>query len=331
MTLLERIGRRSGVDIAIAVDSTALGPALGGCRMWPYPTREDAVADAVRLSGAMTLKAAAAGLRLGGGKAVIRVSPGPRPAGPEREKILRDLADAVNELDGRYITAEDVGTTSADMEVLARSTRWVVGRPGGSGDPAPFTAAGVGVSIRACLRHLYGSPDVAGRSVAVVGLGAVGSRLARELSAAGAELVLADVDPSRPGNAGVHEALRAAVDVLAPCAMGGVIDTRLVDELRCRIICGAANNQLADDGLAERLAERRILWAPDFIVNAGGLINVAMELDGYDAELAMARALDLERVVGRVLRHAEGARITPLAAARWLAERRLGSVAPVAA
>jgi leucine dehydrogenase len=255
-----------------------------------------------------------------------------------REGLLHDFADAVNSLGGSYITAEDVGTTSADMAKLAGFSDHVVGRPeasGGSGDPGEFTAAGVEAAMRACAGHVLGERSLAGRSVAIVGVGSVGGALARRLAADGASLILADVDPSRRALADTlgarwaepHEALRADVDVLAPCALGGVIDTELVDELRCRIICGSANNQLADDALAATLADRGVLYAPDFIVNAGGLINVSLELSGYDPERAHERIAGIEPVMARVLEHAFETRLTPLAAATELARKRLAKPA----
>jgi leucine dehydrogenase len=286
----------------------------------------------------MTLKAAAAGLMLGGGKGVICVPPGVDATGPARIALLHDFADAVELLDGAYITAEDVGTDSRDMVTIAQLTRHVVGLPaadGGSGDPSPFTAAGVHAAIRACVRHRFGSPALAGRSVAIVGCGHVGERLARRLAAAGAQLLLADVDDAKraladelPGARWIdaETALTAAVDVLAPCALGGVIDAETIDTLGCGIVCGAANNQLADDELAAALDARGILYAPDFIVNAGGLINVSLELGSYDARVAAARTGAIEDVFDELLAEASAAGITPLEAAIRRAEARLGRV-----
>jgi leucine dehydrogenase len=331
--LLVARGRRSGAHTIIAVHSTTLGPALGGCRIWRYPDLGAAVDDALRLSAAMTLKAAVAGLPLGGGKAVIRLPDGEY----RREAVLRDFAEAVNLLDGRYITAEDVGSTSEDMAVLAGLTEHVVGRPttgGGSGDPGDFTAAGVLAAMRAACTEVFGAPDLGGRSVAIIGLGSVGEHLARRLAGLGARLELCDIDPAKRGLAaelgaawlGEPAAAHAArVDILAPCALGGLLDARRVEELGCRIVCGAANNQLDADERAERLAERGILYAPDFIVNAGGLINVALELTGYDLGLATHRAADIEAVLGRVLFRARAAGVTPLAAAKELAAARLSA------
>ena len=334
--LLVRRGERSGIYNVIAIDSTVLGPSLGGCRIWHYASLQDAVDDALRLSHAMTLKAAVAGLQVGGGKAVICLPAGLEPTWAVRQQMLRDFADSVNLLGGRYITAEDVGTTSRDMEVLAGFCRYVVGRPtdrGGSGDPAEFTAAGVEAAMRACATRLFGSPALAAHSVAIIGLGNVGSSLARRLARAGATLVVSDIDLRKQEIArelgaewlDPDEALHADVDILAPCALGGIVDDDVVDELRCRAICGSANNQLTHDGVAAGLAERGILYAPDFVTNAGGLINVSLELGHYDREQAIRRAADIQSVVERIFAHADEAGVTPLAAATELARRWLSA------
>lgn len=336
--LVIRRGRRSGLYSAIAVHSTTLGPALGGCRMWSYADSMEGARDALRLSRAMTLKAAAAGLDLGGGKGVIVLPPGAAPPrGAARRDVLLDFADAVNALDGSYVTAEDVGTSARDMVTIAEVTRWVSGLPvvhGGSGDPSSFTALGVEVAIRACLRERLGSPEPAGRRVAVVGCGRVGERLARRLAAGGAQLLLADVDASKralvaelAGASWVapDAAVLADVDVLAPCALGGVVHDVNVDRLRAAIVCGSANNQLADDRLAERLAARGVLYAPDFIVNAGGLINVSAELTpgGWDEATAHERVSRIGPLIDAILREARRRDVTPLAAAVELARGRL--------
>ena len=336
--LLVRRGRRTGAHTIVAIHSTMLGPALGGCRLWLYTDLQAAIDDALRLSAAMTLKAAAARLPLGGGKAVIFPPPDLALAGRPREALLSDFADTLNMLDGLYITAEDVGTTAGDMAVLAGLSPHVVGVPtesGGSGDPGEFTAAGVQAAMRACARNRFGSPELCGRSIALVGLGHVGEPLARLLTAAGAGLVLSDIDRSKRALADElgaswrepGEALREDVDILAPCAMGGAIDEALCAELQARIVCGSANNQLAGPHLADVLAARGVLYAPDFIVNSGGLINVSLELTGYDRELALTRADAIEDVLGSILEHAESVEITPLAAAVELATERIAAEA----
>jgi leucine dehydrogenase len=304
--------------------------------MWHHATLDDAIEDALRLSAAMTLKAAAAGLDLGGGKSVIWLPGDELPAGRARRELMHDFAETVELLGGSYITAEDVGTTIADMELLAAHTKYVVGRAlaeGGSGDPGPRTAAGVEAAIRACCSHRFGSASLAGRRIAVVGVGSVGGPLARSLASAGALLALSDVDERKRAIAEELEAewldpdvaLRAPLDVLAPCALGGVLDEVAARELRCEIVCGSANNQLSDDAVADLLAARGILYAPDFIVNAGGLINVALELTGYDPALASRRIAAIESTLGAVLERARSAGETPLDAARELARLRLAS------
>jgi leucine dehydrogenase len=334
--LLTRRGERSGMAIVIAIHSTTLGPALGGCRMWHYPHEWDGIDDALRLARAMTLKAAAAGLDLGGGKGVVCLPDGDRPSGERRRAVLLDFGDAVESLEGRYITAEDVGTCTDDMAVIAERTPSVVGLPpelGGSGDPSPITARGIEQAIRACCSHRFGSPQLRGVRVAVVGLGHVGGALARRLSAAGAELVVSDIDSAKRMLAPElrarwlepQTALLAECEVLAPCALGGAIGEENVEALRCRILCGAANNVLADESLAERLHDRGIVYAPDFIANAGGLIHVYAELRGHD-NAAVDELVDSIGVsVERVLQEADAAGTTPLEAARELARRRLAA------
>ena len=330
-----RRGERSGLYCVVAVHSTALGPALGGLRIWHYPASADAVRDAMRLAAGMTLKAAAAGLALGGGKGVICAPPGGLD-GERRRAALLDFGDLVESLDGHYITAEDVGTSPGDLVTLSERTEHVTGLPadrGGSGDPSPFTAIGVEAAIRACAAERFGSPDLAGRTVCVVGLGHVGAGLARRLADGGCELLVSDIDPGKRALAEVLgatwrdpvDATLAECDVLAPCALGGAIDVTNARELRCEIVCGSANNQLADDALAGVLAERGVLYAPDFVANAGGLIHVFMELEGYSEERAVELALGIGETVARILGFARERGVTPLTAARELAGERLGA------
>jgi leucine dehydrogenase len=332
--LLVRRGPRTSAQLITAVHSTVLGPSLGGCRLWRYADLDAAIADALRLAGAMTLKAAAAGLALGGGKSVIFPPVGLALDGDARAALLADFAESLELLDGIYITAEDVGTTPEDMAVLSGYSTHVTGAPpsdGGSGDPGEFTAAGVYAGLRACARHCFGSPDLGGRSVAVVGVGRVGAPLARRLAAAGASLVLADLNPAKQELARAlgaqwlptEQALRAELDVVCPCALGGAIDRDVCRDLQARVICGSANNQLADDGLADALAERGVLYAPDFIVNAGGLISVAGEVEHRDRARVPAAIAGIEDTLARILDHARHAGITPLAAALVLARERI--------
>lgn len=329
-----RRGERSGLYCIVAVHSTARGPSLGGCRMWSYDDAGAAVRDALRLSRAMTLKAAVADLPLGGGKGVIMApAQGVLSAGRRRAALL-DFADTVQTLQGRYVTAEDVGTSSRDMSVIAQRTAYVAGLArarGGSGDPSPLTALGVEAAIRATCERAFADGCLAGRSICVIGLGHVGSRVAKRCARAGATLTLADVDEAKrdlaqqlgarwttPG-----EALTAAVDVLVPCALGGLLNDATVNRLRCRAIAGAANNQLAQDRIAVRLAERGIVWAPDFVANAGGLINIACEQGGYDPAAARPRVRAIADTLHEIFDRSDADGSTPLAAALALARARL--------
>jgi leucine dehydrogenase len=331
--LVVRRGPRSGRHVIVAVHSTVLGPALGGVRLWHYPSEADGVRDALRLARGMTYKAAASGLDLGGGKGVICAPQKPLSA-TARRNLLLDFADVVESLDGRYITAEDVGTSPEDLLTIRERTRHVTGLPtdhGGSGDPSPFTAMGVEAAMRACARERFGVAGLAGRRIAIAGLGHVGARLAQRLTAAGADLVVTDVDEGRRAVArelgarwaGPDEVLLVDCDILAPCALGGAIHAGNVGRLRCEVVCGCANNQLADEGLAVVLADRGVLYAPDFIVNAGGLIHVYRELRGYSEEDARELALGIEDTLGHILAAARAAGVTPLDAAREIAEARL--------
>src|SRR4051794_20759243 len=281
----------------VAVHSTARGPALGGCRMWTYDDSRAAVRDVLRLSRAMTFKAAVAGLPLGGGKGVIMLRPEEASLTPERrEAVLQDFGDTVDALDGAYLTAEDVGTSEPDMEVISGQTKHVTGLASGSGDPSPWTALGCEVAIRVTCERAFGTDDLNGRRIAVIGLGSVGGRLAEMLHEGGAELVVADVNQSKRELAerlgatwtDPHSALTADVDLVAPCALGGILNDETVPALNCKAIAGAANNQLASEALDHALAERGILWAPDFVCNAGGIINNAVELEAAGASAERA-------------------------------------------
>ena len=325
----------------VAVHSTVRGPSLGGCRMWSYDDSRAALRDAMRLSRAMTLKAAVADLGLGGGKGVIMTPAGAPLAPRQRRDALLDFADTVESLDGRYVTAEDVGTSSRDMSLIAQRTKHVAGLArsrGGSGDPSPLTALGVEAAIEASCERAYADGSLAGRAICVIGLGHVGSRVAKRCARAGARLIVADMDERKRGLAeqlGAHwmrpaDALVSDVDVLAPCALGGFLDDDLVPRLRCRVIAGAANNQLADDRIAGLLAARGILWAPDFVANAGGLINIAEELGGYDAAVARVRVRGIGETLREIFDRAETNRTTPLAAAMDLARSRLNGAAVLA-
>jgi leucine dehydrogenase len=331
-----RRGPRSGLFTIVAVHSTARGPSLGGCRMWTYDDNRAAIRDALRLSEGMTYKSAVAGLPLGGGKGVIVLRPGEPLDARRRRAALLDFGETVERLGGTYVTAEDVGTSTRDMTVIAKTTRHVSGlsrRAGGSGDPSPFTALGVVHAIEATLERAFGDPSPRGRSVAVVGLGHVGLRVARLLARAGARLVVADIDRGKRAEAErldarwatPAKAMTAAVDVLVPCALGGVLDHESVPRLQAPTIAGAANNQLASADVADLLTEHGVLWAPDFVANAGGIVNISVELErgGYDPARAKARTALIGDTLRRIFDDASAARITPLAAATALAQKNL--------
>jgi leucine dehydrogenase len=305
--------------------------------MWTYDDERAAVRDALRLSRAMTFKSAVAGLPLGGGKGVIMLPAGSAaPAGAARRDVLLDFGETVEALDGAYITAEDVGTSEPDIETISEVTSHVSGLAvsrGGSGDPSPWTAVGVEAAMRVACERVFGTDSLEGRRVAVVGVGHVGGPLAESLARGGAQLVLADIDDRRRELADrlgatwtdPETALTADVDVLAPCALGGVLNEDTVPRLRCRVVTGAANNQLAGEADGERLAERGILWVPDFVTNAGGVVNIAVELEpeGYDTQRAEVRVRAIGDTVRAVLDHAEETGTTPLAAALEIARRRV--------
>ena len=322
----------TGLRAIVAIHSTVLGPSLGGTRWYPYSATTDAVADVLRLSEAMSYKAAAAGLDLGGGKAVIIGD----PAAKRSEAFLEAYARLIDQFNGRYITAEDVGTTVEDMQVLRRVTPHVTGLPfedGGSGDPSPATARGVHAAIRATAMHLWGSSNLHGRKVVIVGVGKVGSALVDRLVGEGCEVLASDVNRAAIDAVvrrhdvevlGVDEALSAPCDILSPAAMGGSLNERSIAALRCQAVVGAANNQLADPDVdAVRLRERGILYAPDFVVNAGGLINIAEEIRGYDADRAAAAVDRVGESVRNVLELSKEHDIDTHRAAVRLAQARI--------
>jgi leucine dehydrogenase len=304
--------------------------------MWTYDDNRAAIRDALRLSEGMTYKSAVAGLPLGGGKGVIVLKPGEPLDAKRRRAALLDFGETVERLGGTYVTAEDVGTSTKDMTTIATRTAHVSGlsrRAGGSGDPSPFTALGVVHAIEATAERVFGSPSLKGRTVAVVGLGHVGLRVANLVHKAGAKLVVADIDRGKRDEAArldatwatPAKAMTAAVDVLVPCALGGVLDHESVPHLQAPAIAGAANNQLASADVADLLRERSILWAPDFVANAGGIVNIAVELDpdGYDPQRAKARTKTIGDTLRRIYDESAAANTTPLTAAMALAESNL--------
>ena len=323
----------SGLKAYISVHDTTLGPALGGMRMWPYPTEAEALEDANRLAKAMTYKAAIAQTGQGGGKAVILGDPSTKT-----EALLRAIGRAIESLNGQYITAEDMNLTVADLEVVRQETRWVSGlsrEAGSSGDPSPFTALGCLAGLRACAQETFGSDDLAGLRVAIQGVGAVGGRLAGLCAEAGATIFVSDLDASHArAIADEHRAtfvedpdalLTMECDILSPCARGAVLDAKRIPDLNCRIVAGAANNQLADDQCAEQLAARDILYAPDYVINAGGILNIACEFadGGYTEDEARRRVEEIGETLHSIFGRAREQGITTEAAARGLAEERL--------
>ena len=326
----------TGLRAIIALHDTALGPGLGGTRFHPYASMDQALADVLRLSRAMTSKNAVAGLDHGGGKAVIIGDPH-RDKSPE---LLHAYGRFVESLAGRYVTACDVGTYVADMDVVGETTRWATGRSferGGAGDSSLLTAYGVFQGMRAAAQHVWGEPSLAGRRVGIAGVGKVGRRLTDHLLEDGAEVVVADVDTRAVASLlRVHPRVRAVddldvlvreeLDVFSPNALGGALDDETVAALRARVVCGGANNQLVsegDGGTADRLLARGIVYAPDFLVNAGGVIQVSDELHGFDMERARERTRTIFEHTLQVLRDAEASGVSPAVAADRLAERRI--------
>jgi valine dehydrogenase (NAD+) len=325
---------QTGLKAIIAIHSTALGPSLGGTRFYPYPTEDDALEDVLRLAQGMTYKSAAAGLDLGGGKAVIIGD----PASMKTEPLLRIYGQFVDSLSGRYITAEDVGTTQADMDMIFRHTRHVTGvsrSRGGSGDPSAATAYGVWWAIKSVFGLLDGTADLAGRHIVVSGVGKVGTSLVRCLVEERARVTVTDVDAAAVERvrrdfdvevAPPDEAHTVACDVYSPCALGGALNVLTIPELKCRAVVGSANNQLADPTCADVLEERGILYAPDFIVNAGGVINIAEELVGYHRERAYANIRRIHETTRSVIEDARTLGVTSAAAAELRALRRITEV-----
>lgn len=325
----------AGYRAVLAIHSTVAGPAVGGTRLWSYPSEADAVTDALRLSRGMTYKNALAGLPLGGGKAVILAGGDATTATTGREAMLRAHGRAVERLGGRFVTAEDVGTSPADMEILRRETRHVAGLPdgaGGSGDPSPRTAHGVVRAIRAAAFHRWGSDKLAGRTVSIQGCGHVGQHLARELSDLGARLRVTDVDGERVRHVveatGAEAVAPEAIfdveaDLFAPCALGGILNAETIPRLRVEIVAGAANNQLREGADGDRLRGRGILYAPDYVANAGGVISGAPDILGWDEDGTPARIEGIYDTLLAVLRLADAEGVSPHTAADRLAEERL--------
>jgi len=322
---------KTGLKAIIAIHDTTLGPALGGCRMWDYKKESDALTDVLRLSQGMTYKAAVAGLDLGGGKAVIIGN----SKTMKNEFLFRSFGRFVDGLAGRYITAEDVGTSVSDMEWVRHETKYVTGISralGGSGDPSPVTALGTYVGIKACLKRINGSDSLEGIKIAVQGMGHVGQNLLKLLSDAGAKLYISDIDEKKLKMATKEIKAKVInsddiygldVDIFTPCALGGIINDETIPKFRCKIIAGAANNQLEKERKhGKDLHEKGILYAPDYVINAGGLINVYNELQGYNREKALAQAEGIYNILSEVLDVAEKEGVpTPVASNKYAEER----------
>jgi len=323
----------SGYHGIIAIHSTALGPAVGGTRFWSYSSEEEALTDALRLSHGMTYKTALAGLPLGGGKSIIIGN----NAMQNREALLRAHGRFVDTLRGRYITAEDVGTTPADMEIMRLETQHVAGLPGRSGNPAPYTARGVFRALQASRKFLLDTNNLSGLTVAIQGCGSVGYYLAKLLHEAGAKLIVTDVNRnsmSRVVDEFAAEAVQpdeifsVRADVFAPCALGGVINDRTIPQLKVQIVAGSANNQLLEERHGAMLQDRNILYAPDYVANAGGILNGCVEILGWEAERASRKVDEIYDTILRIFESAQAQGITTSKAADQLAEDRLSRAKP---
>lgn len=329
----------SGLNAIIAIHDTTLGPALGGTRLWNYNSHEDAIIDALRLSRGMTYKAAISGLNLGGGKAVIIGD----AATIKTEALWRRYGKFVNSLNGKYITAEDVNTSARDMEYISIETDFVTGVPeymGGSGDPSPFTAYGVFMGMKAAAKKMWGSDDLSGKKVLVQGVGHVGQYLTGHLIEEGAKVYITDINQSKVKQTvekfhsvevvDGDKIFDLDIDIYAPCALGATVNTESINKMKCPIIAGAANNQLADENVhGPMLIEKGILYVPDFLINAGGLINVCAELEGYNRERVNG---NVEKIYGRTLEIfdlSEKEKIHTQLAAMHIAEKRLKDIANV--
>lgn len=334
--------RASGLKAVIAIHSTALGPALGGTRFYPYANEAEAVADALNLARGMSYKNAMAGLDHGGGKAVIIGDP-EKIEPPQRTALLLAYGRFVASLGGRYVTACDVGTYVADMDVVARECRWTTGRSpekGGAGDSSVLTAFGVYQGMRASADHLWGDPSLRGRTVGIAGVGKVGHHLVEHLLNEGAHVVITDVreeavrriterHPSVRPVADTDALIRVEdLDIYAPCALGGALNDDTVPVLTAKVVCGAANNQLAHPGVEKDLADRGVLYAPDYVVNAGGVIQVADELHGFKFERCKGKAAKIYDTTLEIFARANQDGIPPAAAADRIAEQRMHEASP---
>ena len=324
----------AGLKAIIAIHNSVLGPALGGLRMWPYATEQDALNDVLRLSRGMTYKNAVAGLNIGGGKAVIIGN----PATDKSEALFRAFGQFVESLGGRYITAEDVGIDVNDMEYVYRETEYVTGVHqvhGGSGDPSPFTAYGTLQGLMATLQRTYGNEEVGKYSYAVQGLGHVGMEFVKLLRERGAKVFVTDINQALVDKAvdehgaeavGLDDIYDVPADVYSPCALGGTVNEATLPRLKAKVICGAANNQLANNAIGDEVEKRGIVYAPDYAVNAGGVMNVALELDGYNRERAMRMMRTIYHNLARIYEISARDGIPTYRAADRLAEERIEAI-----
>ncbi len=328
----------TGLKAIIAVHNTVLGPSLGGTRFWNYNNEMEALTDVLRLSRGMTYKSSVAGINLGGGKAVIMGD----PKKIKNEALLRRFGKFVNSLGGKYITAEDVAMTSRDMEIIKMETDYVSGLPenmGGSGDPSPVTAYGVYVSMKASAKETWGSDSLSGKKILVQGIGHVGEVLVSHLTKDGAKVFINDISEERLKEVSTKykaEVVSADtmfdldIDIYAPCALGATVNEVTLSKLKCKIICGAANNQLADEKIhGELVTKKGILYAPDFVVNAGGIINVYYELKGYNRERALAHAEQIYTTTFNLFQLAKKEGMPTYMAANRLGEQRIEAIARI--
>jgi leucine dehydrogenase len=329
----------TGLKAIIAIHNTILGPSLGGTRMWSYKTEMEALTDVLRLSRGMTYKSSVAGLNLGGGKAVIIGDSKTQ----KNEALMRRFGKFVNSLSGKYITAEDVGVNTKDMEYIKMETDFVSGLPenmGGSGDPSPVTAYGVYLSMKASAKEKWGNDSLAGKKVVVQGIGHVGESLVKHLVKEGAKVSIYDINEDRlkaiaketgaeviKDAAGIYD---LDMDIYAPCALGATVNSDTLSRLKCAIICGAANNQLADENVHGKMViEKGILYAPDFVVNAGGIINVFYELEGYNRERALSHAEKIYDTTLNIFKVSKEQNIPTYMAANRIAEKRIADIAKI--
>ncbi|HEY4326267.1 MAG TPA: Glu/Leu/Phe/Val dehydrogenase [Mucilaginibacter sp.] len=328
----------TGLKAIIAIHDTTLGPALGGTRMWAYKTEAEALSDVLRLSKSMTYKASIAGLNLGGGKAVI-IGDSHKD---KTEALLRKFGRFIKNLNGEFITAEEVGTNPRDMEYIRMETQFVTGVPetiGGTGDPSPITALGVFMGIKACVKELYGNDNLTGRSIIVQGIGQVGENLVKLLRDENAKVYASDINEERVGQVAKKYGAQAVsnnnifdidADIYSPCALGATINTQTINKLKCSIIAGSANNQMEDENVhGEMLVKKGILFAPDYVINAGGIINCYSELMGFSKKRTLQLTENIYEATRNVLKLSKAESISTIEAANKIAEKRIADIRKV--